>query len=121
MFNYFVREEALQSSLMRRVRLVRESKALIAVYFDTQMERLLFPRRSTGFRDMRDLTLLLLLYDTGERAAEACNMRVMDLDLRERTAVNGVSTRKVRRTRRSCTARASARARFPSSAASFRT
>lgn len=46
----FVREEVLTASPMRRVRLVREPKALIAVYSDEQMRTLLFPRRPGAAR-----------------------------------------------------------------------
>lgn len=97
MLNYFVGEEVLDTSPMKRVRLVREPQALIAVYSDEQMERLLFPRHSAGFRDLRDVTLLRFLYDTGVRAAELCALQVPHLDLQERTALVTGKGRKERR------------------------
>ena len=97
MLNYFIGEEVLDASPMKRVRLVREPKALIAVYSEEQMERLLFPRRSAGFLDLRDLTLLRFLYDTGVRAAEICSLQVSHVDLEERTALVTGKGRKERR------------------------
>lgn len=87
MLNYFVDEDVLQGSPMRRVRLVHEPKVMIAVYSDAQITSLLYPERREGFLGMRDVTLLRFLYDTGVRAAEVCGLQVGDLDLAERMAL----------------------------------
>ena len=87
MLNYFVGEEVLDVSPMRRVRLVREPEAMIPVYSDAQLLRLLFPKAGGGFLDLRDMTMLRFLFDTGVRAAELCDLKVDNLDLTERTAL----------------------------------
>jgi len=57
MLSYFVREDVLTASPIKHVRLVREPKALIAVYSDT---RLLFPSATAGFWDLRWRSILRL-------------------------------------------------------------
>ena len=97
MLNYFVGEEVLGASPMQRVRLVREPEAMIPVYSDDQLERLLFPKAGGGFLDLRDVTMLRFLFDTGVRAAELCALKVEHLDLYERTALVQGKGRKERR------------------------
>ena len=82
-FAWAKRQEILFSSPMDRIEPPKLRAEQIQPFTEEHIQSLLrAPRHSTHPR--RDETILLLLFDTGLRATELCNLRRGDFDLQER-------------------------------------
>jgi integrase/recombinase XerD len=84
-FAWLQREERIYRSPASNVALPRERKPVIKdVLTAEEMERLLQSVSGDSMRDIRDRAVMELLYSTGIRSDELCNIRMDDIDLNER-------------------------------------
>lgn len=84
-FGWLVRNGLIDVSPMDGVPMLKRNDEEIRVLTPEQIEQLIEATKK-GRHAARDKAILLLLYDTGLRASELCNLLYKDLDLTGRTA-----------------------------------
>ena len=86
-FNWCVTEEERRDNPMDRVDPPKIPSEIQAYYSPHEVEQVVKAiGRSTPY-NLRDSAIVMVLYDSGVRAAELCGMKVDDLDWRDRTII----------------------------------
>lgn len=84
-FRWLVEEEVLRASPMEKIKAPTVRNTLKEPLNDEQVKAMLEAARTSTNRH-RDTALLMFLLDSGCRAAEVCNLRMRDVDLKNRSA-----------------------------------
>jgi site-specific recombinase XerD len=86
-FNWCVLEEERSDNPMDRVDPPKIPSEIQAYYQPHEVETLVKAIGRTTPHNLRDAAMIMVLYDSGVRAAELCGMKVDDLDWRDRTII----------------------------------
>ncbi|MCI0785111.1 MAG: tyrosine-type recombinase/integrase, partial [Chloroflexi bacterium] len=86
-FNWCVVEEERSDNPMDRVDPPKIPSEIQAYYQPHEVEALVKAIGRATPHNLRDAAMIMVLYDSGVRAAEICAMKVEDLDWRDRTIV----------------------------------
>jgi site-specific recombinase XerD len=81
LFDFLVEEGELEHSPMARMKPPTIPEGSVAVISDVDLGKLLQAASGKTFEDRRDAAMLRLLIDTGMRASELVQLRILDLDL----------------------------------------
>ncbi|WP_404457743.1 tyrosine-type recombinase/integrase [Oceanobacillus kapialis] len=83
-FNYLVDEEFLDEldNPMRRIRSMKEEKRVIATFNDSEVKRIINDVQEDTYYNIRDKLILIMLFDTGVRVSELCNIKNNDITTR---------------------------------------
>jgi len=85
-FAYLEKNELIEKNPAVTIALPREKKRIIRnVLTIEEMKKVLTSCRGRTLKSLRDRTMLEVLYSTGMRADELCNVELRDLDLSEET------------------------------------
>jgi site-specific recombinase XerD len=86
-FTWLVEEGEIAESPMRKMHAPAVPVDPVPVLTRDQIGAMLQKCAGTDLEDRRDAALLLMYYDTGGRLSEVANLKLADVDLRERTAI----------------------------------
>lgn len=78
-FKYCLAEGYINRNPMDKVNRQKEPIRLIEIFTDEEVVRLLKVFRGSRFLDMRNQFLMVLLFDTGMRNSELCDLKVSDV------------------------------------------
>lgn len=78
-FNYCVKEGYINRNPMDKIKRLKESVRVIETFTDDEVARLLKVFKGSKFLDVRNQFLMVLLFDTGMRNSELCNLKVDDV------------------------------------------
>ena len=78
-FVYCVEEGYISKSPMKKVKFQKEGKTLIKTFTDDEVYRMIRYYQGSRFLTIRNHLIMLMLFDTGIRASELCNMEVKDI------------------------------------------
>lgn len=83
-FNYLVDEEFLDESdnPIRRIKSLKEEKRVIVTFNDSEVKRIINDVQEETFYNIRDKLILIMLFDTGIRVSELCDMKNDDITTR---------------------------------------
>lgn len=84
-FAYCARDGIIDQNPMTKVDKPRRPKRVLATFTPQQIEQLLHACSGRSFLDVRDRTILLVLFDTGLRASELCGITFGDADIESQT------------------------------------
>ena len=86
-FNWCVTEEERRDNPMDRVDPPKIPSEIQAYYSPHEVEQVVKAIGRSTPHNLRDAAIVMVLYDSGVRAAELCGMKVDDLDWRDRTII----------------------------------
>lgn len=80
-FQYLVSEEFIdeQDNPMRRIRNLKEEKKVIVTFNDDEVSRIINDLIEETYSNVRDKLILIMLFDTGIRVSELCNIKNIDV------------------------------------------
>jgi integrase/recombinase XerD len=80
-FQYLVNEEFIdeQDNPMRRIRNLKEAKKVIVTFNDDEVSRIINDLKEETYSNVRDKLILIVLFDTGIRVSELCNIKNADV------------------------------------------
>ncbi|MGG1601140.1 tyrosine-type recombinase/integrase [Paenibacillus naphthalenovorans] len=80
-FQYLVSEEFIdeQSNPMRRIKNLKEEKTVIVTFNDDEVSRIINDLKEETYSNVRDKLILIMLFDTGIRVSELCNIKNDDI------------------------------------------
>lgn len=80
-FQYLVSEEFIdeQANPMRRIRNLKEEKKIIVTFNDEEVSRIINDLKEETYSNVRDKLILIMLFDTGIRVSELCNIKNADV------------------------------------------
>jgi site-specific recombinase XerD len=78
-FRFLEREELVERTPMRNVRMPKVEKKILPAFTDAEVEKLLAASEGQDFRNLRNRLLVLLLLDSGLRLAECANLAIGDI------------------------------------------
>ncbi|URN95139.1 MAG: tyrosine-type recombinase/integrase [Candidatus Pristimantibacillus lignocellulolyticus] len=80
-FQYLVNEEFIdeQENPMRRIRNLKEEKKVIVTFNDNEVSRIINDLKEETYSNVRDKLILIMLFDTGIRVSELCNIKNIDV------------------------------------------
>ncbi|SEG79616.1 tyrosine-type recombinase/integrase [Paenibacillus sp. UNC499MF] len=80
-FQYLVNEEFIdvQSNPMRRIKNLKEEKTVIVTFNDDEVSRIINDLKEETYSNVRDKLILIMLFDTGIRVSELCNIKNDDI------------------------------------------
>ncbi|WP_244933039.1 MULTISPECIES: tyrosine-type recombinase/integrase [Paenibacillus] len=80
-FLYLVSEEFIdeQDNPMRRIRNLKEEKTVIVTFNDDEVSRIINDLKEETYSNVRDKLILIMLFDTGIRVSELCNIKNNDI------------------------------------------
>lgn len=80
-FQYLVSEEFIdeQANPMRRIRNLKEEKTVIVTFNDDEVSRIINDLKEETYSNVRDKLILIMLFDTGIRVSELCNIKNDDI------------------------------------------
>ncbi|MDQ8733859.1 tyrosine-type recombinase/integrase [Paenibacillus sp. LHD-38] len=80
-FQYLVSEEFIdeQDNPMRRIKNLKEEKKVIVTFNDDEVSRIINDLKEETYSNVRDKLILIMLFDTGIRVSELCNIRNIDV------------------------------------------
>ncbi|MFD2334368.1 tyrosine-type recombinase/integrase [Cohnella sp. GCM10020058] len=80
-FQYLVTEEFIdeQSNPIRRIRNLKEEKTVIVTFNDEEVSRIINDIKEETYSNVRDKLILIMLFDTGIRVSELCNIKNNDV------------------------------------------
>ncbi|RAP26643.1 hypothetical protein C2W64_01359 [Brevibacillus laterosporus] len=80
-FQYLVSEEFIdeQANPMRRIRNLKEEKTVIVTFNDDEVSRIINDLKEETYSNVRDKLILIMLFDTGIRVSELCNIKNLDV------------------------------------------
>ncbi|MDY8025802.1 MULTISPECIES: tyrosine-type recombinase/integrase [Paenibacillus] len=80
-FQYLVNEEFIdeQDNPMRRIRNLKEEKTVIVTFNDDEVSRIINDLKEETYSNIRDKLILIMLFDTGVRVSELCDIKNNDI------------------------------------------
>ncbi|RUT43261.1 recombinase [Paenibacillus anaericanus] len=80
-FQYLVSEEFIdeQDNPMRRIRNLKEEKTVIVTFNDDEVSRIINDLKEETYSNVRDKLILIMLFDTGIRVSELCDIKDSDI------------------------------------------
>ncbi|SMG52188.1 tyrosine-type recombinase/integrase [Paenibacillus aquistagni] len=80
-YQYLVDEEYIdeKDNPMRRIRNLKEEKRVIITFNDEEVRRIINDVREDTYSNLRDKLILIMLFDTGIRVSELCNIKNDDV------------------------------------------
>lgn len=80
-FQYLVNEEFIdeQDNPMRRIKNLKEEKKVIVTFNDDEVSRIINDLKEETYSNVRDKLILIMLFDTGIRVSELCNIKNIDV------------------------------------------
>ena len=80
-FQYLVDEEYLDEfeNPIRRIKNLKEDKTVIVTFNDDEVKRILNDVKEETYSNLRDKLILILLFDSGIRVSELCDIKVNDV------------------------------------------
>ena len=78
-FNYLIREEYLEVNPVASVRFQKEEKVLIKSFSAEEVGRMIKVYGNDTFLEARNCCIIVMLFDTGIRNFELCNIRMEDI------------------------------------------
>lgn len=83
-FGYLIDEEYLEekNNPMRRIKSLKEEKRVILTFNDAEVKRIINDVKEETYSNIRDKLILIMLFDTGIRVSELCNIKVSDISMR---------------------------------------
>ena len=89
-FNGLVEEEWIDEfkNPMRRIKNLKEEKRIITTFTDDEVKRILCDVEEETYSNVRDKLILIMLFDTGIRVSELCDIKVSDVSFKHIT-ING--------------------------------
>ncbi|MFM9532228.1 tyrosine-type recombinase/integrase [Lysinibacillus sp. FSL K6-0057] len=80
-FNDLVAEEFLDEmdNPMRRIKNLKEERKVIHTFNDEEVKRILRDVKEYTYSNVRDKLILIILFDTGIRVSELCDIKVQDI------------------------------------------
>lgn len=80
-FQYLVSEEFIdeQDNPMRRIKNLKEEKTVIITFNDDEVSRIINDLKEETYSNIRDKLILIMLFDTGIRVSELCNIKNDDI------------------------------------------
>ncbi|KRE94916.1 recombinase [Paenibacillus sp. Soil766] len=80
-FQYLVSEEFIdeQDNPMRRIKNLKEEKTVIVTFNDDEVSRIINDLKEETYSNVRDKLILIMLFDTGIRVSELCNIKNDDV------------------------------------------
>lgn len=67
---------------MRRIKNLKEDKKIIQTFTDEEVKRILRDVQEETYSNVRDKLILIILFDTGIRVSELCDIKVEDVSIR---------------------------------------
>ncbi|WP_254777662.1 tyrosine-type recombinase/integrase [Paenibacillus naphthalenovorans] len=68
-----------QSNPMRRIKNLKEEKTVIVTFNDDEVSRIINDLKEETYSNVRDKLILIMLFDTGIRVSELCNIKNDDI------------------------------------------
>lgn len=83
-FNYLVEEEYMEekNNPLRKIKSLKEEKSIILTFNDEEVQRIINDVKEVTYSNIRDKLILIMLFDTGIRVSELCNIKESDVSLR---------------------------------------
>lgn len=83
-FGFLIDEEYLEekNNPMRRIKSLKEEKRVILTFNDAEVKRIINDVKEETYSNIRDKLILIMLFDTGIRVSELCDIKVSDISLR---------------------------------------
>ncbi|QGM28949.1 tyrosine-type recombinase/integrase [Bacillus sp. N3536] len=80
-FKYLVDEEYIDEleNPIRRIKNLKEDKTVIVTFKDDEVKRILNDVKEETYSNLRDKLILILLFDSGIRVSELCDIKVNDV------------------------------------------
>jgi integrase/recombinase XerD len=80
-FQYLVDEEYIEEleNPIRRIKNLKEDKKVIVTFNDDEVKRILNDVKEETYSNLRDKLILILLFDSGVRVSELCDIKVNDV------------------------------------------
>lgn len=80
-FNYLIEEEFIDEfdNPVRRIKNLKEEKRVIRTFNDDEVQRIISDVGEATYTNVRDKLILIILFDTGIRVSELCNLKVNDI------------------------------------------
>lgn len=80
-FQYLASEEFIdeQNNPMRRIKNLKEEKTVIVTFNDGEVSRIINDLKEETYSNVRDKLILIMLFDTGIRVSELCNIKNGDI------------------------------------------
>ncbi len=80
-FNYLIDEEFIDEfdNPMRKIKNLKEEKRVIFTFNDDEVRRIIGNVAEKTYSNVRDKLILIMLFDTGIRVSELCNIKVNDV------------------------------------------
>lgn len=78
-FLYCEKEEYIVKNPMDRINFQKENQTLIVTFSDEEVEKMVRYYNGSRFLDVRNKLIMILLFDTGIRNFELCNLQVTDI------------------------------------------
>ncbi|AXI08147.1 recombinase [Oceanobacillus zhaokaii] len=80
-FNYLVDEEFMGEfdNPIRKIKNLKEEKRVILTFNDDEVQRIISDVAEETYSNVRDKLMLIVLFDTGIRVSELCNIKVTDI------------------------------------------
>ena len=87
-FKYLQAEEYISANPMNKIGWAKEEKIVIKTFTPAEVQAMLNAYPEKEYMDVRNKTILALLFDTGIRCSELCNLMQSDVD-KERFRIYG--------------------------------
>lgn len=89
-FQYLVEEEYIEEleNPIRRIKNLKEDKKVIVTFNDDEVRRILNDVNEVTYSNLRDKLILILLFDSGIRVSELCDIKVNDVS-RKHVLIHG--------------------------------
>lgn len=84
-FNFLVREGYLAQNPAARVEKLKTEEVLITALTHEQVKKILSATDRKTFTGLRDYTMLVLMLETGMRLSEISNLKISDINFKERS------------------------------------
>lgn len=80
-FQFLVNDEFIdeQDNPMRRIKNLKEEKKVIVTFNDDEVSRIINDIKEETYSNIRDKLILIMLFDTGIRVSELCNIKNCDV------------------------------------------
>jgi integrase/recombinase XerD len=80
-FQYLVSEEFIdeRDNPMRRIKNLKEEKKVIVTFNDDEVSRIINDLKEETYSNVRDKLILIMLFDTGIRVSELCDIKNIDI------------------------------------------
>lgn len=82
-FNFLYNDERIAENPVDKLKLVKEKKEIVDTFSNEQTRLLLAQPELWTFTGQRDLTIMLIMLETGVRVRELCDVTVNDVNLKD--------------------------------------